>query len=150
MATASPVTSCSPHRTAIPKPCRPVFWTRRISGERAESARTRSAVLSVLPSSTKIISKGMASARRVQSRAHKVSATAPSSLRAGMTTESFTLWPPCQGSCLPRIPLYQLMEDTGKVILQLPVREMRLDLGQIRYIAYVVTDPGLLLVRVVY
>src|SRR5215813_10434798 len=149
MATASPVTSCSPHRTAMPKPCRPLFWTRRTSGFLAEHARTRRAVASVLPSSTRTISKGMSAARRVCTKADKVSSTAPSSSRAGMTTESFTLAPPQAGHLLPGILLHQLAEDAGQVVLQLPVGEMRPDFGQIGNIADMVANPVLIIVGVV-
>src|SRR5262249_26356796 len=73
----------------------------------AESARTKRAVLSVLPSFTTTSSKGMAAARKVQSRADKVSSTAASSLRAGMITDSFTFGPPQYGNSLPCVALRQ-------------------------------------------
>src|SRR6516225_3132690 len=91
----------------------------------------------------------MAAARRVWTKADKVSSTTPSSLRAGMTTESFTLVPPRSGCLPPRILFHELAEDAGQVILQLPADEMRPDLGQIGDITDVITYPMLVTVGVV-
>src|SRR5262249_212316 len=80
----------SPQRTAGPKPCGPSLRTRRTAGSSAARAVTASGVASELPSSTTTSSYGTPSVRSRVLSASRVGPMFAASLRAGMTTDSFT------------------------------------------------------------
>src|ERR1051326_9037459 len=92
----------------------------------------------------------MAAARKVSNSASTVAPTAPSSLRAGITTESFMLGSPPHGTYLPCVPLRKLLDHCRQVVLQFPGGEMRLEFGHIGDITDVVTDARVLLVSVLH
>jgi hypothetical protein len=94
----------SPLMTARPKPFGPLFLTATSSGILLRIAIRRSHVLSVLPSSMTMISCGTRWIRSSTCRCSTVEQMHPSSLRAGIITESSerSCWPFSASVILPR------------------------------------------------
>src|ERR1035441_5552618 len=90
IATASPVICPNPYRMAMPKPWRPELVTGTTSGWAPLKARRRSAVASVLPSSTTTISKSPTFTDKTSVNRSRVWIMQPSSFRAGITSDNFT------------------------------------------------------------
>src|ERR1700722_3378580 len=94
----------------------------------------------------------MCSRNSVAATSARVCSIQPSSSRAGMTTDSFIfrLTPRgAHGGLFPaRVPLDKLVQNAGQTILHLPVREMTMQLAQVRNITDMIADAIGVLVAV--